>query len=152
MEPLNTEFNRLLRKAREEPAQRFARALSALGKVLEAAAADKRDLRKIEQVDAGGRVSRIDIDADGASRPSAMAQKTDAELRALIDAAPSQIPSTPSSSDYRRRADAREAMDELFLRSLRGPNAKRITLIPASTAAGQDISLGSGKLTPIERE
>jgi hypothetical protein len=78
-----------------------------------------------------------------------MAQKTDAELRALIDTAPSQIPSTPSSSDYRRRAVAREAMDELFLRSLQGPNAKRITLIPASAAAGQDISLGSGKLTTI---
>jgi hypothetical protein len=146
MEPLNTEFNRLLRKAREEPAQRIARAL---GKVLAAAAADTRDLRKIERLDAVGRVSRIDIDGNtGTSRPSAMSQKTDDELHAIIAEMPSQIPVHPSSGDYRRRADGREATDELFLRSLR---RNPITLIPASAAVGQDISLGSGKLTPIQR-
>jgi len=141
MMELNPDFAHLLRKAYEEPAQQRAAFAHALAKVL----------AEPSQVDAMGRIDRVSIDSDGTSRPSAMAQKTDAELLALIDAAPSRIPPQLSSSDYRRRADAREAMDELFLRSLQGPNAKRITLIPASAAAGQDISLGTGKLTPIQR-
>ena len=45
----------------------------------------------LTQEDAVGGIRRITINGDGTSRPSAMAQKSVEELKAIITAAPSQL-------------------------------------------------------------